>query len=329
MKPLGNRRSRPDRQEVVWPRDELRNLGVFGLGYKGSGKSRLIGRKIVKQDLWRGIPQFVWDPVGGTIDNTLDCILHLPPEQFRSVISRVKYIDCSGLVSGRVRPLPIYYRFGKEPAEDVASRYVSACLTLDDFLSRAPIMGANAIRRCGLPAGAVLNALGCQITEAPLLIDSPKTFTGLLKRLEKQTDDWGLRRHCRWFIDQYQGWDGNKKEQVAGSFQAKYSQLLGSNASIATFGADQPGIDINEVIKNGETVFLDFRHDQQNPELLRFKMLWWFYYILNFIKHRGAGLQQQPLGIVIDEISLLASQSEEWERQINSLCAMAIGFLSR
>src|SRR6185369_1879830 len=95
---------------VAWPPDELRNLAIYLLAYKGSGKSRLMGRVICWQDLLRGIPQMVIDAVGGTIDNLLDCVLRLPAAQRKEVLPRLRYFDMSGQ-GGYVCPLPLYYRF--------------------------------------------------------------------------------------------------------------------------------------------------------------------------------------------------------------------------
>lgn len=315
---LGKPAKRPGFAKLVWPPDEVRNLGIFCMGYKGSGKSRFIGREVARQDLWRGIPQVVIDPVGGTIDNLLDCILRASPEERKIVLSRLRYFDCSGQ-GGRVCPLPLYYRLGNESWEDVANRYIDAILTLDPDLASASIQGANAIKRVGMPVGMVLAAAGLQITEAKLLLDQPKAFKPLLTRLRAETDDWGLRDACNFFLSEYMGWDPSKRMQEAGSFRGKFYALTQSNPTIAIFGANRPGIDFNQMIEQGQTILLDFSRDQQNPALLKFKMLWWFYYFLNFIKYRGAGLSNKPIGLVVDEISLLASQSEVWEAEINSL----------
>lgn len=304
--------------EYVWPADEVRNLGVFVLGYKGSGKSRFLGRWLAKQSLWRGISQIVLDPVGQTIDNCLDCVLRLPSEQRKVVLSRLCYFDCSGQ-GGRVCPLPLYYRFGPESWADVANRHVSAILALDPDLESASILGSNAIKRVGMATGMALAAAGLQISEARLLLDQPKLYKPVLKQLQAETDDWGLGDACEFFLTEYMEWSHSKRMQEAGSFRGKFYALLRSNPTIATFGADQPGVDFEQMIQQGQTILLDFRHLQQNLELLRFYMLWWFDYFLNFVAHRGAGLGNKPIALCIDEISILASQSKEWENRINSL----------
>jgi hypothetical protein len=292
---------------VVWPRDEIRNLATFVLGYKGSGKSRFLGRQIAFQDLWRGIPQVIIDPAGGTLQNLLDCVMRAPPPHRRALLARLRYFDMSGKLTGRVCPLPLYYRFGSETWNDLSSRYIRAILTLDPDLTSASIMGANAILRVGGRTGMVLAALGAQISEAGLLLDKPQVLKPRLKQLRAEADDWGLRDALDFFVQDYMGWDSKKRSQETGSFRGKYNLLLRDNPSVAMFGASAPGIDFNQVLEEGHTICLDFSGDQQNPELLQFKMLWSLYYVMNFIKYRGIGLRHKPLGLIVDEISILSS----------------------
>jgi hypothetical protein len=49
-----------------------RAMGIYILGSRGSGKSRLSGKVIAWQDYRSEIPLVVIDPLGGTIDNFLD-----------------------------------------------------------------------------------------------------------------------------------------------------------------------------------------------------------------------------------------------------------------
>ena len=49
-----------------------RVMGLYVLAGRGTGKSRLLGRKIACGDFFAGIPQVIFDPVGGTIDNFLE-----------------------------------------------------------------------------------------------------------------------------------------------------------------------------------------------------------------------------------------------------------------
>src|SRR4051812_42746393 len=63
--------------------DAGRTMGMWVLGSRGSGKSRLVGRAIIWQDFLRGIPTIVFDPIGGTIGNVLDKIIRLGQKDLR------------------------------------------------------------------------------------------------------------------------------------------------------------------------------------------------------------------------------------------------------
>jgi hypothetical protein len=41
-----------------------RSMGIYLLAGRGTGKSRLMGRKIAMQDYLAGFPQVIFDPVG-------------------------------------------------------------------------------------------------------------------------------------------------------------------------------------------------------------------------------------------------------------------------
>jgi hypothetical protein len=209
--------------------------------------------------------------------------------------------------SGYVCPLPLYYRLGDETWNDVASRFLQAILTLDPNLASASIQGANAIMRIGLPTGMVLAASGWQISEAPLLLDHTRLLKEDLHQLKATTRDWGLRDACDFLIGEYMGWEGRKKAQETGSYRGKVNLLLRDNPTLAMFSAPGPGFDLGQMLAGGQTVLLDFRGDQQNPELLKFKMMWCLDYYLNLVKHRGAGLSHAPVGLLIDEISMYST----------------------
>jgi hypothetical protein len=49
-----------------------RVMGLYLLAGRGTGKSRMLGRKIAFGDFLAGFPQVIFDPVGTTIDNFLD-----------------------------------------------------------------------------------------------------------------------------------------------------------------------------------------------------------------------------------------------------------------
>ncbi len=69
------------------------------------------------------------------------------------------------------------------------------------------------------------------------------------------------------------------------------------------FGADIPGVDWNEVVAEGKAVLIDLR-GELDLERIRFKMLWVFTNLMEFIKSRGAG-RHTPISVVVDELSYL------------------------
>jgi len=72
------------------------------------------------------------------------------------------------------------------------------------------------------------------------------------------------------------------------------------------FGSSAPGIDWQRVIAERQVVLIDFR-GEYDMERVRFKMLWVFSFLMDFIKARGAG-RHAPISVVVDEISYLLSQ---------------------
>jgi hypothetical protein len=71
------------------------------------------------------------------------------------------------------------------------------------------------------------------------------------------------------------------------------------------FGGLKPGIDWEEVEEDDLTVLLDFR-DEVDPDMRRFKLLWVFSSLYEFIKRRGR--RETPLALTIDEFSAMAYQ---------------------
>jgi hypothetical protein len=71
------------------------------------------------------------------------------------------------------------------------------------------------------------------------------------------------------------------------------------------FGGLKPGIDWEEVEEEGQTILLDFR-DETDEDMRRFKLLWVFSSLYEFIKRRGR--RETPLALTIDEFSAMAYQ---------------------
>src|ERR687893_1679426 len=77
-----------------------RAMGIYILGSRGSGKSRLSARIIAWQDYRAEIPLVIIDPLGGTIDNFLDklwrFLQYVHPSKHSHYWSRIRYVDMSG-----------------------------------------------------------------------------------------------------------------------------------------------------------------------------------------------------------------------------------------
>src|SRR4051794_23400411 len=86
-----------------------RAMGIHFVAPRGAGKSRDMGRLIAFKDFLAGIPLIIIDPTGPTIDNFLDKLMYLDPEDQRILGKRIKYLD----MSGKSKPapgFPLYYQ---------------------------------------------------------------------------------------------------------------------------------------------------------------------------------------------------------------------------
>lgn len=287
---------------LLWLHGPARNMGIHLAAGKGSGKSRMMGRIIGWLDFLCGVAQVIFDPVGGTTDNFLDKLVHLPREYQERLWPRVVYVDMSGR-GGRVVPWPLYYRLGDESLAEIAGRYLQAVRRIDPFLQTASIEGWNALWRAGMYAGMVLAALDCQITEAESLLSTPEAWEGRMKRALRQYPE--LAPAVAFFTGEYDSWDPHTRDRRTSSFRNKIAQFSLDPAMRAMFGAPEAGIDWQEVEEKRLTVLLDFRHEY-DLERRRFKMYWAFSHFLEYVKHRGPG-RHQPLGLIVDELAALTN----------------------
>jgi hypothetical protein len=151
-----------------------RVMGLYMLAYRGSGKSRMLGRMIAMQDFLAGRPQVIIDAIGGTIDDFLDKFLrflqHLPKSEHRAFWERIVYIDMAGR-DGFITPFPLYFRLGTETSLlEISERYLQVIIKSNPALYQAQVLGWPPLHRIGVNTGMVLAALGYQITEAEDLL---------------------------------------------------------------------------------------------------------------------------------------------------------------
>ena len=270
-------------------------------GEAGSGKSRFLGRVLGWLLFLRGRPQVILDPTGGTIDNFFDKLVRLPRKDQERHWPRVRYVDMSGK-GERVVPFPLYYRLSpNDSLFDVSQRFVEVVRRMDVHLEKAPILGLNALATISTYAGMLLTALGCQITEAESLIRRPEEWEGRLERALSITPE--VQPAVEFFRDYIEKNPGERARQ-SNTFLTKIMPFIAEPTMRAMFGASEPGIDWDEVVKKGRTVCLDFSKEL-NAERRRFKLLWCFRSLTDYFKLRGAAGREQPVGFIIDEVTQL------------------------
>jgi hypothetical protein len=282
-----------------------RSMGIYLLAGRGTGKSRMLGRKIAMQDYLAGIPQVIFDPVGGTIDNFLDSVVrflqHIPSSLHSRFWDRITYVDMSGK-DGVFVPFPLYYRLGTERSLlEIAERYLQTIIKSNPDLFHAQVLGWPPLHRIGDYSGIVLSALGYQITEAEDLLDNPEAWEAAGRFAQAEQVSSEAKRAVSYFRNKYIPMREADRARVTTPFLDKIFTFSLDETFRAMFGAREPGIKWDDVVKKKQTILLDFRREQ-NEEMRRFKMLWAFDYLYSWIKTRGRQ-DDNPFGLIIDEFA--------------------------
>ena len=287
-------------QPVVYLPDAARSMGIYLVASKGSGKSRLMGRVICWQDFRKGRAQVILDPNGPTIDNFLDKIAKFPKAQRDAALARIRYIEMSGK-SGHVVPWPLYTRNSGESLYETAQRFLEVLKRLDPALTTASVDGFNALAEVGTYTGMVLAALGWQVTEATALITDPLQFAAQLRQVAQDQPE--VVPAVTYFLEVLPSLKPAEKERKVASLMRKLAPFNLDPVMRAMFGSPDGALNWQQVVDEGQTVLLDFRHvlDLERRRLL---MLWTFQSMLTFVKRRGAG-RHTPIGLVIDELTAL------------------------
>jgi hypothetical protein len=287
-----------------------RSMGILLLAGRGTGKSGMLGRKIAMQDFLAGFPQVIFDPVGATIDNFLDKVtwfLYDHPQLKRDPIwDRIIYVDMSAK-DGVVVPFPLYYRTGTERSLlEIAERYLQTIIKSNPALFQAQVLGWPPLHRIGVYSGMVLSALGYQITEAEELLDNPEAWeaAGLFAKGEQVSPE--AKRAVAYFRNKYIPMREADRARLTTPFLDKIFTFPLDETLRAMFGAAKPGINWDDVVQRKQTVLLDFRREQ-DEEMRRFKMLWTFSYLYEWIKARGRP-DDNPFGVIIDEFAHMTQQ---------------------
>src|SRR5512134_1472444 len=233
-------------------------MGLFVLATRGAGKSRLLGRLVAYQDLLRGVPLVVVDPIGGLIDNLLDKLTYLPAEIQERLWPRIRYVNMNG-ADGRVLPWPIYPHHGPGDGYEASQRFVDVLRRADPALATASIQGLNRLAPIATALGVLLCALGLGLTEADSLLTEPHRWQERLSHLAE------TRPECAQAVLElrklYQLAETSPREFATRiePLQNKLALFRLSPTMRATFGALDGGIDWSEVVDRRQAVLLDLR----------------------------------------------------------------------
>jgi hypothetical protein len=294
----------PDSLHCILPA-AARGMGTFIAAPPGSGKSRLIGRRLAWRDFINKIPLVVKDPTGGATDNFLDKIRREPSRKKQEEYwKRVRYVPMNGY-QGHVVPWPIYYEAWEgESFSSQAQRFVEVITRVDPNLQTAPMQGLNALSGAAHPGGIVLRALGLGISQLWDLLRNPTAWEAQLERVEREhpetveaIDDL---RMLATMIPR------DRFSQLM-SLRNKLRPLRLNPTYKAIFGGTTPGIDWQEVVDKKLAVLIDFRGVQD--EMKRFCLLWVYNSFLTYIKHRGHGNMDNPISFIIDELSFMVDSA--------------------
>src|SRR5262249_43275996 len=153
---------------------------------------------------------------------------------------------------------------------------------LDPHLQTASIQGWNAFHRVATFVGTALAGLGLQITEGEELIAHPEKWAEALEHAAVAQPE--LREVAAYFRHELP----RLPSSLLQAWRAKTVLFQLDPSSAAMFGSSKLGIDWQSVVDERQAVLFDFR-DEHDPERIRFKMLWVFTTLMEFIKRRGPG----------------------------------------
>jgi hypothetical protein len=297
---------KPEKKTQSLPHS-ARAMGIYILGARGSGKSRLSGRILAWQDYRAEIPLVVIDPLGGTIDNFLDKLFrflqNVHPSKHSTYWSRVRYVDMSGK-TGVITPFPLYYKLGNERSlREIAERYLQVILKSNPSLLNAQVQGWPPLHNIGVQTGMILAALGYQITEAADLLRNPEQWESRFREAVHRYPEVGPA--VAFFRDEFIPMREPDRRRLINPFMDKIFPFTLDPHLKAMFGSNTPGINWRHVERERQTVLIDFR-SEQDPEMRRFKLLWVFSSLYEHIKFRGRS--PRPLAVLIDEISALTQK---------------------
>jgi hypothetical protein len=279
--------------------------GTYILGAKGSGKSTLEAALAWHHYLC-GIGQILIDPIGVGLTDTflwklLRFLWNMPFFSQARYLARIKYVNIAA--KDYIVPFPLIYKTGAERSLlEVAERYLHTILISSPWLLHAQVQGWPPLHYVGSQTAIVLAALDYPLTFAQDLLRHPEAWERAGRFHEAVSRYPEAAPAVAFFREEYiPAGEANRRRLLNPYFDKIFTFTLDPNLR-AMFGATTPGIDWEEVERKGQTVLLDFRHEI-DLELRRFKLLWVFSSLYEYIRLRGR--RTQPLGLIIDEFASL------------------------
>jgi hypothetical protein len=297
--------------------------GTYILGAKGSGKST-VAADIAFYHFLNGTPQLIIDPLGvGTIDGFLwrvwrflrDMPADMPQSYDSRFWERIIYINVAS--AERIVPFPLVYKTGSERSLlEIAERYLNVILLTSPWLMHAQVQGWPPLHYIGSQTAIILAALDYPLTLALDLLRHPEAWRSAGRFAEAVKRYPEAAPAVAFFLEEYiPAGQANRRRLLNPYFDKVFVFNLDQNLR-AMFGALKPGIDWEEVEQKGQTVLIDFR-SETDPQLKRFKLLWIFSTIFEYIRLRGR--RDTPLGLIIDELATLSQHITEGENPLADL----------
>src|SRR5918999_3172895 len=197
-----------------------------------------------------------------------------------------------------LRPFPSTTAWARSLLE-IAERYLQTIIKSNPALYQAQVLGWPPLHRIGVYSGMILPALGYQITEAENLLRHPEQWNSRFTEAERRYPE--VQPAVAFFRDGYIPMRQQERSRLTTPFLDKIFTFPLDPSLRAMFGASKPGINWDDVVQKKQTVLLDFRREQ-DEEMRRFKMLWAFSYLYEWIKTRGRQ-DDKPFGVIIDEFA--------------------------
>jgi hypothetical protein len=219
--------------------------------------------------------------------------------------------------SGYIVPFPLIYMTGAERSLlHVAERYLHVIRLSYPQLLEAQVQGFPPLHYIGVHTHILLAALGLPITLAENLLRNPEKWRNTGKFAEAVRRYLEAAASVAFFQEEYIPARPADRRRLLNPYLEKIF-IYNLDVSLrCQFGAATPGIDWEEVEAEGQTILLDFS-DELDPEMRRFKLLWVFSSLYEYIKRRGR--REQPLSICIDEFSAMGNKVTEGTNPLATL----------